>query len=174
MIHNYLPGQKVRYKPSGKIYDFGYASSGGVVVYEEGERNMQDSIAVDISDIEPAPATHPEIKEKELIKIRTLDRKHAQQILVIQYDRQPDSVFTRVAMATRPDFEIEEGRAKVLGWVPTEVLRDVVKARGATSVSSTILRYWLVQYQETLYWFPAPKETSEAGQAYKDLPQLFV
>lgn len=44
-------GQKVKFK--GKTYDFGYysAQDGYVVLYEEGERNMQDSFAVRESEV---------------------------------------------------------------------------------------------------------------------------
>jgi len=44
----YKDGDKVLY--NGKKYDFGYISQEGyVILYEEGERNMQDSIAVPLS-----------------------------------------------------------------------------------------------------------------------------
>ena len=46
-------GQKVIYLPENKVYDFGYYSAveGHCVIYEEGERNMQDSYAVKLSTI---------------------------------------------------------------------------------------------------------------------------
>lgn len=46
-------GEKVLY--DSKTYDFGYYSRtpGLCVIYEEGELNMQDSIAVSISDVKP-------------------------------------------------------------------------------------------------------------------------
>ena len=51
------PGDKVKYK-DGRIYDFGYYSSPGFcVIYEEGERNMQDSYAVKLKDIQLANIT---------------------------------------------------------------------------------------------------------------------
>lgn len=51
----YKTGQKVIYIPENKVYDFGYFSQklGYVVIYEEGERNMQDSYAVPMNDIKP-------------------------------------------------------------------------------------------------------------------------
>ena len=40
-------GEKVIFIPENKIYDFGYISkTRDAVIYVEGERNMQDSIAV--------------------------------------------------------------------------------------------------------------------------------
>jgi hypothetical protein len=52
-------GEKVVFIPDGKTYDFGYYSDspGGCVIYEEGERNMQDSYAVALGDIKPASAS---------------------------------------------------------------------------------------------------------------------
>jgi hypothetical protein len=46
-----MPGNKVLYKK--KTYDFGYYSQspGKVVLYEEGARNMQDSISVLLKDV---------------------------------------------------------------------------------------------------------------------------
>jgi hypothetical protein len=45
---------KVRYKD--KIYDYGYeGQTGKLILYEEGERNMQDSIAVDPEGVEVVP-----------------------------------------------------------------------------------------------------------------------
>ena len=42
-------GDKVIFE--GDTYDFGYISqTGRAVIYEEGERNMQDSIAVELKD----------------------------------------------------------------------------------------------------------------------------
>lgn len=41
-------GEKVVLTPENKTYDFGYMGEAGkAIIYEEGERNMQDSIAVD-------------------------------------------------------------------------------------------------------------------------------
>jgi hypothetical protein len=50
----YDEGEKVIHR--GKVYDFGYYSQtdGYVVIYEEGECNMQDSIAVPESEIRSA------------------------------------------------------------------------------------------------------------------------
>lgn len=46
-------GQKVRYIPDGTVYDFGYVGgTGKVVCYEEGECNMQDSVAIDPAKLE--------------------------------------------------------------------------------------------------------------------------
>ena len=48
----YTPGDKVIYIPEDKIYDFGYyVGDDRVVIYEIGERNMQDSYSVLIKDI---------------------------------------------------------------------------------------------------------------------------
>jgi len=46
-------GEKVMLVPEGEKYDFGYYSQtkGKVVIYEEGERNMQDSIVVSVRDL---------------------------------------------------------------------------------------------------------------------------
>ena len=45
-LHPFRQGQKVGYE--GKVYDFGYISDMGyAILYEEGECNMQDSIAVE-------------------------------------------------------------------------------------------------------------------------------
>ncbi len=42
-------GEKVVLTSEGRTYDFGYmGQTGKAVIYEEGERNMQDSIAVDL------------------------------------------------------------------------------------------------------------------------------
>ena len=46
----FASGEKVAHK--GKIYDFGYIGRRGLaVIYEEGERNMQESIAVDFAEL---------------------------------------------------------------------------------------------------------------------------
>ena len=43
-------GLKVRY--NGRTYDFGYfGETGKAIIYEEGERNMQDSIAVNLEEL---------------------------------------------------------------------------------------------------------------------------
>ena len=52
----YYQGEKVVFKKSGKLYDFGYYTKTGAVIYYEGERNMQDSIAVNLIDIVRATA----------------------------------------------------------------------------------------------------------------------
>ena len=45
-------GEKVIFLPEGKVYDFGYiGKTGKAIIYEEGERNMQDSYAVDINKL---------------------------------------------------------------------------------------------------------------------------
>jgi hypothetical protein len=52
---SFFRGQKVREKKTGQIYDFGYwGQMGHAICYEEGECNMQDSVAFDKDDIEPA------------------------------------------------------------------------------------------------------------------------
>jgi len=52
---NYKPGDKIIYIPENKTYDFGYFSKteGRCVIYEEGERNMQDSYCVPLTKIKP-------------------------------------------------------------------------------------------------------------------------
>jgi len=49
----YKPGEKVIFIPENKVYDFGYysATKGKCILYKPGERNMQDSIAVNLTDI---------------------------------------------------------------------------------------------------------------------------
>jgi hypothetical protein len=48
-----VPGEKVVYLPEMKVYDFGYmGQTGKAVIYEEGECNMQDAIAVDPANLE--------------------------------------------------------------------------------------------------------------------------
>jgi hypothetical protein len=45
-------GDKVLFNPEGKIYDFGYISkTGQAVIYNEGERNMEDSYAVELNQL---------------------------------------------------------------------------------------------------------------------------
>lgn len=45
-------GDKVVYRPEGKVYDFGYyGQTGKAIIYNEGERNMQDSFAVDPQEL---------------------------------------------------------------------------------------------------------------------------
>jgi len=49
----FKPGEKVVYLPDDRRYDFGYWDQRGhAIIYEEGERNMQDSYAVDPSKLE--------------------------------------------------------------------------------------------------------------------------
>jgi len=49
----FLPGQKIRDKKDGKVYDFGYISQTGMaVVYYEGECNLQDATAIPLDEIE--------------------------------------------------------------------------------------------------------------------------
>ncbi len=46
---SFVPGEKVVFIPENKVYDFGYVGqTGKAIIYEEGERNMQDSSAVDL------------------------------------------------------------------------------------------------------------------------------
>lgn len=60
MAYSYVPiwgdfarGEKVSF--NGKTYDYGYmGQTGKAIIYEEGERNMQDAIAVDPKALEPA------------------------------------------------------------------------------------------------------------------------
>ena len=68
---DYSEGEKVIYLD--RVYDFGYysATKGKVVIYEEGEKNMQDAIAVNIKEIERAHCKEPTLKE-EIINL--LDR----------------------------------------------------------------------------------------------------
>lgn len=41
----------------GKVYDFGYVGrTGKLILYEEGERNMQDAVAVDPAGVEVCPS----------------------------------------------------------------------------------------------------------------------
>jgi hypothetical protein len=55
----YVEGQKVVF--DGKVYDFGYyTAKGGCVLYEEGEENMQDSIAVKSAMVRPATQPPPD------------------------------------------------------------------------------------------------------------------
>ncbi len=50
--HNFEYGEKVLFIPDGKIYDFGrIGGTGKAIIYEEGETNMQDSFAVNMSDL---------------------------------------------------------------------------------------------------------------------------
>lgn len=51
----YREGQKVIYIPEDRVYDFGYYSQteGVAVIYEEGEKNMQDSYAVKLENLKP-------------------------------------------------------------------------------------------------------------------------
>lgn len=52
MKKTFKAGQKVRYK--NKIYDFGYiGAKGHAIIYKEGERSMQDSLAVNLKEVEP-------------------------------------------------------------------------------------------------------------------------
>ena len=49
----FVRGEKVVYLPEGRTYDFGYmGQTGKAIIYEEGECNMQDSYAVDLSQLE--------------------------------------------------------------------------------------------------------------------------
>mgnify|MGYP000845448872 FL=1 len=48
-------GEKVIYLPENKVYDFGYyGQTGKAIIYNEGERSMQDSYAVDPSNLAKA------------------------------------------------------------------------------------------------------------------------
>lgn len=45
-------GEKVVFIPDGKVYDFGYlGATGKAIIYNEGERNMQDGCAVDLAQL---------------------------------------------------------------------------------------------------------------------------
>jgi hypothetical protein len=60
----FTSGQKVLYLPENKIYDFGYyGATGKAIIYNEGERNMQDSYAVNENDLQ---AGAPKYNEKWL------------------------------------------------------------------------------------------------------------
>tara|TARA_Y100000310_G_C20518090_1_gene732230 strand:- start:634 stop:834 length:201 start_codon:yes stop_codon:yes gene_type:complete len=48
----FLSGEKVVFLSEGKTYDFGYmGGTGKAIIYEEGERNIQDSYAVDLDSL---------------------------------------------------------------------------------------------------------------------------
>lgn len=54
-VEMFSEGDKVIFIPENKVYDFGYkGATGKAIIYKEGERNMQDSYAVDFSDIRKA------------------------------------------------------------------------------------------------------------------------
>ncbi len=45
-------GDKVVFIPEKKVYDFGYMGmTGKAIIYKEGERNMQDSYAVELNQL---------------------------------------------------------------------------------------------------------------------------
>lgn len=49
---DFASGDKVLYLPDRRVYDFGYMGrTGRAVIYEQGECNMQDAIAVDPSKL---------------------------------------------------------------------------------------------------------------------------
>lgn len=49
---SFVAGDKVIFIPENKIYEFGYMGQDGkAIIYEEGERNMQDSYAVDLHEL---------------------------------------------------------------------------------------------------------------------------
>lgn len=48
----FVCGDKVLFVPDSRIYDFGYiGSTGKAIIYEQGENNMQSSIAVDLKNL---------------------------------------------------------------------------------------------------------------------------
>jgi hypothetical protein len=50
---SFVRGEKVVFLPDGRTYGFGYmGQTGKAIIYEEGECNMQDSYAVDPSQLE--------------------------------------------------------------------------------------------------------------------------
>lgn len=56
----FTEGEKVIYLPENKVYDFGYVGgTGKAIIYEEGERNSQDSFAVDIDKLIKANIKKP-------------------------------------------------------------------------------------------------------------------
>lgn len=49
---SFKPGDKVLFNRDKRIYDFGYiGATGKAIIYEEGERNMQDSSAVELNEL---------------------------------------------------------------------------------------------------------------------------
>ena len=47
--NNFVHGEKVMLTSDSKVYDFGYMGQTGLaIIYIEGERNFQDSFAVDL------------------------------------------------------------------------------------------------------------------------------
>jgi hypothetical protein len=45
-------GDKVLFIPEKKVYDFGYIGvTGKAIIYEEGERSMQDSYVVELNQL---------------------------------------------------------------------------------------------------------------------------
>ena len=53
---NMKEGTKVIFIPEGKIYEFGYiGKTGRIIIYNEGERNMQDSYACKPATLEIIP-----------------------------------------------------------------------------------------------------------------------
>ena len=69
MAHRYTEGEKVIF--NGDTYDFGYysATPGYVVLYEEGERNMQDSFAILEDKIHPKAA--PWLEKQKVLNVET-------------------------------------------------------------------------------------------------------
>lgn len=48
----FVQGQKVVWSGDGRTYDFGYVGqTGKVIIYEEGECNLQDAHAVELKDL---------------------------------------------------------------------------------------------------------------------------
>lgn len=64
----FKPGQKVIFIPEDKVYDFGYYSAvnSRAVIYEEGERNMQDSCSVYINTLKAVTKSKSQSKEQQM------------------------------------------------------------------------------------------------------------
>lgn len=111
------------------------------------------------------------VKERNLIKIKTIATSHAKQISVVNYGKTEGSLFKEIALATHP----EHGDVRITeihGWVNGMTLAKA----GVEDVRANGQLYWLISHRDQLYWFVAPVK----GEAYdyyvkqKRLDQLFI
>lgn len=96
-------------------------------------------------------------KQTNLLKVTTINKRYANQMEVVRYDKVEHSNFKRIQRA------LESRHIAPLGWLEGIHLEN----------AAAIKRYWLVKFVDQWYWFPVPDEGRMLAY-YHNAPQLFI
>jgi hypothetical protein len=97
-------------------------------------------------------------KIKNLLSVTTLTKKLASQIQVASYSHDPESLHRKIMHALAND------KLTPIGWCNGNVLDGIPDG----------CRAWLVKHQGQLVWIVAPDQSSDLGQRYWPVEQLFI